>query len=333
MKVALIQAGGTLISLGASRLDYTAYGDTQQRMSAADLLSTFGVLSSVADIVPIDFRKGGSRTFVPHDWLNLRDRIRDAMRISDCIGVVIGHGTNSLEETGFFLELTVSDPRPVVMVGAMRPPNTVGSDAESNLLNAVRVAVDPASRNRGVLVCMSGTILGATDATKASTYGLNSFEGRDWGAVGQIAADGRCDWRVEGNMVEQRRPALFDPRPESLERVDILTSYIGASPDIIEAAVEAGTQGIVMAGTGAGVVTLAEEEALRHATDKGVVVCLSTRVARGEVLRTPSMRRLGFVAAGRLSPWKARIFLSLALGTTRNTGRVQELFDSVKQTT
>lgn len=333
MKVALIQAGGTLISLGANRLDHMAYGDTQHRMSAEDLVNTFGVLSSIADMVPIDFRKGGSRTFLPHDWLNLRDRVQDAMRISDCVGVVVGHGTNSLEETAFFLELTISDPRPIVMVGAMRPPNTVGSDAESNLLNAVRVAVDPESQNRGVLVCMSGKILGAADATKASTYGLDSFEGRDWGAVGQITADGKCDWRVKGRKVEQRRAVLFDPRPESLQRVDILTSYIGANPDVIDAAVEAGSQGIVMAGTGAGVVTLGEEEALRHATDKGVVVCLSTRVARGEVLRTPSMRRLGFVAAGRLSPWKARILLSLALSTTHSSGRVQKLFDSVKQTT
>jgi len=326
-QIALIQAGGTIISMGVDRLDFASYGDTQQRLSAAQLVEHCPDLAHVAEITTIDFRQGGSRTLVMQDWLLLLAKVTEVLAADGCEGVVITHGTNSLEETAYFLHLTVGDPRPVVLAGAMRPPNTLGSDADLNLLNAFRVAVDPGAVDLGVLVAMNGTIHSARDVVKSTTYGLDSFRSRDWGPIGFTGADGRNAWSPHVSAVAPRTPA-FDPdldRP--LARVDVVVSHVGADGTFVDASVRAGAGGIVSAGTGAGVTTLAEEAALVRAAAEGVVVCQSTRVAGGSVLRTRAMERLGFVAGGDLPPWKARILLSLALGRTCDVDQIQQLFD------
>lgn len=326
-RIAFIQAGGTLISTGADRLDFTSYGDTPLRLSASQLIEQCPGLSLVAVITATDFRQGGSRTLVMQDWLRLLAKVRELLADDDCDGVVIGHGTNSLEETAYFLQLTVGDPRPVVLVGAMRPPNTVGSDAELNLLNAFRVAADAAAWGRGVLVSMDGSTFSARDVVKSATYALGGFSGRDWGPLGFTGADGHNAWsRHSADPGGQRGPAFSPDVNGALARVDIVVSHVGADGTFIDAAVKVGARGIVSAGTGAGVVTPAEEAALIRAAAQGVVVCHSTRVAAGSVVRTAGMVRLGFIAAGNLPPWKARVLLSLALGQTTDPDLIQELF-------
>lgn len=326
-RICFVQAGGTLISMGADRLDFTSYGDTRVRLDAEQVVARSPELGQLAEMSSREFRPGGSRTWVMQDWLLLLAAVREVLADEDCDGVVIGHGTNSLEETSYFLDLTLADPRPVVVVGAMRPPNTMGSDAELNLLNAVRVASDLQARGRGVLVSMDGTVHAARDVVKTSTYGLDSFRSRDWGPLGIVAADGAVRWSPTAAATGRVR-ADFSPDPDgALDRVDIVLSHVGADGTFIDAARAAGARGIVSAGTGAGVVTLAEEAALVRAAAAGVVVCHSTRVSAGAVLRTAAMRRLGFLAAGTLPPWKARILLSLSLGRTGDAEAIQEFFD------
>lgn len=326
-RITFIQAGGTLIAQGSNSLDFTSYGDTQIRLSAEDLLQECPELKGVAVVNSTDFREGGSRTLVPEDWLSLLSQVQMFLAADTCDGVVIGHGTNSLEETAFFLHLTLTDPRPIVLVGAMRPSNTLGSDARLNLLNAFRVAADSEARGRGVLVAMNGTILSARDVVKTATYGLDSFRGRDWGPVGFTEADGRNSWSSRAVPGDRVAPAFHpDPR-RGLPRVDVILSYVGADGALIDAAVSVGARGLVSAGTGAGVVTPAEEAALLRASATGIVVCQSTRVSAGRVVRTASMMRTGFVAAGNLPAWKARLLLSLAVDRTRNVDEIQDLFD------
>lgn len=325
-EIAFIQAGGTIISLGANRLDYSAYGDTTVRMSAQEAVQRCPEVGEIAEIITYDFRKGGSRTLIPQDWISLSVNVREALLRPTCGGIVVSHGTNSLEETAYFLDLTLDDPRPVVVVGAMRPPNTLGTDAELNLLNAFRVATDPAAQDRGVMVVMDSLVISARDATKTSTYALNSFTGKDWGVLGMVGADGIVNWSRYSSPSHERPGRFALEFGRELPRVDILVSHVGADGRLIDAATQLGARGLVCAGTGAGVVTLAEEEALLRAVAKGTVVCLSSRVGEGFVLRTPSMLRNGFIAAGNLPPWKARILLSLALAGESDHEVIQERF-------
>lgn len=325
-EIAFIQSGGTMISLGATRLDYSAYGDTAIRLSAAEIIQRCPEVSDIAQVVAYDFRKGGSRTLVPQDWVALLRKVREALSSPACGGIVVSHGTNSLEETAYFLDLTVDDPRPVVIVGAMRPPNTLGTDADLNLLNAFRVAAQPAARNRGVMVAMDSLVLTARDATKTSTYGLNSFSGKDWGALGLIGADGVITWSPHSVPFQEQSHRFALQSGRDLPRVDILVSHVGADGRLIDAATGLGAKGVICAGTGAGVVTVEEEQALLRAVDKGVAVCISSRVPAGYVLRTPAMLRNGFIAADNLPPWKARILLSLAIDQELDPEAIQSKF-------
>ena len=325
-EIGFIQAGGTMISIGANRLDYTAYGDTNSRLSAAELIGGCPEVSEIAHVVAYDFRKGGSRTLIPQDWVALELQIREVLSSPTCHGIVVSHGTNSLEETAFFLDITLNDSRPVVLVGAMRPPNALGTDAGLNLLNGFRVATQLGARNRGVMVAMDSLVFSARDATKTSTYGLGSFSGKDWGALGVIGADGAITWSRYASTLRQRPPRFALEHGRDLARVDILVSHVGADGRLIDAATRLGARGLVCAGTGAGVVTLEEEAALLRAAAKGVCVCLASRVTSGFVTRTPSMLRNGFIAAGSLPPWKARILLSLALQHEADWEVIQQMF-------
>jgi L-asparaginase len=197
------------------------------------------------------------------------------------------------------------------------------------VVNAVRVAGDPASRGRGCLVVLNDTIFNGRDVTKNSTYRVQAFQSRDMGPLGFADADGK--------VVYYHRPARkhtvdteFDLRSvQSLPRVDIVLSYVGADGTMIEAAVKAGAKGIVSAATGAGRPTPLEDAAFdRVYAENKVMMCLSSRVASGRVVRSPGLAKRGFVAADNLPPWKARILLSLALAKTTNADDIQRMFDT-----
>jgi L-asparaginase len=178
-----------------------------------------------------------------------------------------------------------------------------------------------------VLVVLNDTILAARDVTKTATYRLQAFQARDAGPLGYADADGRVGWqhRVERPHTTQTE---FDVAAlESLPRVDVVVSYVGADGVMIDAAVAAGAKGIVSAGTGAGRPTPGEDEALDRAAAAGVVVCQSTRVGSGRVVYAPALQQRGFVAAGDLQPWKARVLLQLGLTVTSEPARIQEMFD------
>jgi L-asparaginase len=244
-------------------------------------------------------------------------------------GIVITHGTNTLEETAYFLNLTLKTEKPVVIVGSMRPSSALSADGYLNVVNAVRVAADPNSRGRGALVVMNDTIFSGRDVTKNATYRVEAFQSRDLGPLGFADADGK--------VIYYHHPARkhtihseFDVRHlHALPRVDIVISYIGADGAMIEAAANAGAKGIVSAATGAGRPTPAEDAAFDKAyRENGVLMCLASRVAAGRVARSPGLAQRGFVASDNLQPWKARLLLSLALTQTHNAGEIQRMFDT-----
>jgi L-asparaginase len=242
-----------------------------------------------------------------------------------CDGVVLSHGTNSLEETALLLSLTVTCSKPVVIVGAMRPFNALSADGPLNLLQAVRLAATPAALGHGVLVVLNDTITAGRDVSKTTTFRSDAFGGGDVGPLGHVEADGTVDLRMR--HLTNPTPVFEVEDIASMPRVDVVVSYVGADGALIDAAVDAGARGIVSAGTGGGRPTVAEDAALDRASSQGVLVCQSSRVPTGKVLRSPGMRAAGRVVAGARPPWQARLGLALALARSTDVDDVQGYLD------
>ena len=228
-RVALIGTGGTISSIGRDSLDVWEYMDTARKAEPDELLQRFPEVPAAAEIVPVRFRAVGSTAIGPADWLALVTTVHEALAVQAPLdGVVITHGTATLEETAYFLNLTLKTDAPVVVVGAQRPATGLSSDAAMNLLNAVRVAGSPAARGLGVLVLLNDEIQAAREVTKTSTSRLETFRSHDLGMLGYADPDGR--------VAIYRRPSRrhapnteFDVRGRAeLPRVDIAASYAGA---------------------------------------------------------------------------------------------------------
>lgn len=327
-RVALIITGGTIDSVGKDRLDLAWYIEAGKRLNTGDLLAQIPEVNSIAKVEEFPFRRLPSHALVDKDWLDMVRTIHSIFDQKRADGVVITHGTNTIEETAYFLNLTLKTDKPVVVVGSMRPSSAISADGYLNLLNAVRVAADPQSRGRGALLVMNDTIHNGRDATKTATYRVETFKGRDLGPLGYADADGKVVYyhrAARKHTVETE----FDVRNlESLPRVDVVVSYVGADGRVIDALVEGGAKGIISAGTGAGRPTPAEDEAFDRAAKKGIVVCQSSRVGSGRVVRSPGLKRRGFVASDNLQPWKARLLLALALTRTSDPDEIQRMFDT-----
>jgi L-asparaginase len=328
-KIGLIITGGTIDSVGADRLDLAWYIEAGKRLGEGELLARVPELADIAAVREIPFRRLPSHALVDADWLDLLRTIHAIVERDEADGIVITHGTNTLEETAYFLNLTLKTERPVVIVGSMRPASAISADGYLNLINAVRVAADPASRGRGCLVVLNDTIFNARDVTKTSTTRVQAFQSRDAGPLGFADTDGKV---VYYHRPERKHTVdtEFDVGAlKALPRVDIVVSHVGADGALIKAAADAGAKGIVSAATGAGRPTPLEDAAFDKAyAERKVLTCVSSRVGAGRVVRSPTLAKRGFVAADNLQPWKARILLALALAKTTDTDDIQRMFDT-----
>lgn len=242
-------------------------------------------------------------------------------------GIVITHGTDTLEETAYFLNLTVKSKKPVVLVGAMRPATAISADGPMNLLNAVRVAADPQSVGKGVLITMNDVINNARDVTKTNTTNVATFRGGELGALGYIAG-GKNYFYKESTRPHTYKSDFDIEKINKLPRVDIIYSHVNADRVLVDAAVAAGAKGIVAAGTGNGSISEREEAGLVDAMKKGVTVVRSARVQNGPT--TASVARWqeeGILFSQALNPQKARMLLQLALTKTQDPKKIQEYFD------
>jgi L-asparaginase len=325
-RVAVIFTGGTIDSVGTDRLDLAWYNEAGMRLEQGELLARIPELAAIAQVEEVPFRRLPSHALTPRDLLDLNRTVHTLLESHD--GVVITHGTNTLEETAYFLHLTLKTDQPVVVVGAMRPASALSADGYLNLLEAVRVAGAPEARGKGALVVLNDTILSARDATKTATFRVQTFQGRDLGPLGYADADGRVLFYHLPARPHTTATA-FDVRGfDDLPRVDVVLSYIGADGALIDAAVAAGARGIVSAGTGAGRPTSLEDEALTRAHQQGVVIVQGTRVGSGRTARSPGLVHKGWVAADNLQPWKAKLLLALGLTVTQDADRLQQMFDT-----
>ncbi|WP_298953531.1 asparaginase [uncultured Methylobacterium sp.] len=325
-KVAFIGTGGTISSIGRDSLDLLDYTATDHRLEADAILDAVPEVRRVADVIPVRFRSVTSPAIGFPEW---RDLVllceRAAAEHPDLAGIVIGHGTATLEETAYALSLTLTVPVPVVVVGSQRPLSALSSDAGLNLVAAVRTAAAPASRGRGVLVVLNDEIQAAREVTKTSVARLQTFRSPDFGVLGQVDGDGVHYYRASERRHAPGTP--FDLRAlDALPRVDVSYAYAGADGTAVRAFVAAGARGLVSAGLAPGMTPPAEADALEAAATAGIVVVQSTRAGSGVVPSTTRLRQRGILSADNLTPQKARILLALALTVTRDPARIAEMF-------
>src|SRR5512145_2306051 len=234
--VHVIATGGSISGLGPHRLDYTLYPELGRRLSVEEMLARVPEASQVAEVSAENLLRVGSSSIGPAEWLQLAERV-DALlsNAQPPDGVVITHGTATLEETGYFLHLTLRSDRPVVLTGAMRPPSSLGTDADLNLLDAIRLAASPDAAGRGVLTILNNEIQSAREVTKSNAFRVDTFESRDFGVLGYVDSDARVlFYRSVTRAHTTATP--FDVRGrKDLPRVDIVYSYAGADGVLVDA--------------------------------------------------------------------------------------------------
>ena len=326
-KIAIIGTGGTISGVGRDRLDFYEYGTSGRFMHVEELIASVPELDRVARVMPIRYRNVGSGDIGPTDWLALLRIIHEtAASDPDVAGFVVTHGTATLEETAFFLNLAVRIGKPVVVVGAMRPSSAIGTDSGVNLLNAARVAGSPGAVGKGVLVVLNDEINAARDVAKTSNYRVQTFVSQDFGILGYADPDTVVFYRAP--LRRSAPDTEFDVAGlSSLPRVDIIPAYAGADAALVEAAVAAGAQGIISAGFPSGSPSPAQKDALKKAVTMGVTVVQSSRSGSGRVIDDKvAVREAGFIAADSLTPQKARILLMMALTTTRDPAAIRRIF-------
>ncbi|WP_342359534.1 asparaginase [Terrarubrum flagellatum] len=325
-KVAFIGTGGTISSLGRNSLDIIDYGANDSRLHADEILARVPEAAEIAEVIPVRFRAVPSPQIYFPEWKEIillcETLVADH---PDLTGIVIGHGTATLEETAYFLNLTLKVSIPVVLVGSQRPLSGLSTDGALNLVNAICVAACPASRGRGVLVMLNDEIQAARDVTKTSTARMQTFRTPDFGVLGHV--DGQ---EVVYYRKTERRTAPdteFDIRAlEALPRVDIAYSYAGVDGAAIRAFIAAGAKGIVSAGFAPGMAAPGELEILKEAVAQGIVVVQATRSGSGRTARTTKQREYGFVNSDNLIPQKARLLLALALTKTSDPAEIERIF-------
>jgi L-asparaginase len=322
--IVILATGGTIAGAAASG---TQAGYTSGQVTIDAMINSVPGIRDLANLKGEQVANVGSQDMTFDIMLTVAKRINALLAKGDVDGIVVTHGTDTLEETAFFLNLTVKSDKAVVMVGSMRPSTAVSADGPLNLFNAVGVAADPKARGRGVLVVMNDWIHGAHSLTKTSTTAVQTFMSPLRGLVG-VASYGKNDWYTSPTWKHTSASEFDISNVTKMPRVDILYAYADMSPDLIDCAAANGAKGIVIAGVGNGNMIKSAIDAAERAVKKGVVVVRASRVTTGSVGRNVEVKddELGFIASDELNPPKSRILLSLALLKQRPPAEIQKLF-------
>jgi L-asparaginase len=322
--IVVLATGGTIAGAAATG---TQSGYTSGQVTIDAMLDSVKGIRDLANLKGEQVANVGSQDMSFDIMLKLAKRANQLLSTPDVDGIVITHGTDTMEETAFFLNLTIKSEKPVVMVGSMRPSTAVSADGPLNLYDAVAVAADPKAKGRGVLVVMNDWIQAAHSLTKTSTTAVQTFMSPLRGLVG-VSAYGKNDFYNSPQWKHTTASEFDIANVTKMPRVDIIFGDADMSPDLIDCSVNNGAKGIVIAGVGNGNMNKASMDAAARAVQKGVIVVRSSRVPTGSVGRNVEVKddELGFVASDELNPQKSRILLSLALLKQRTAAQIQELF-------
>ena len=322
--VVIVSMGGTIASRAKDRMNVTHYGDGPA-VDPQDWLHDLPELQNIARVTTDDMRSKGGDKF--SDLSRVAHRLNELAKDPTIDGFVVTHGTNSMAEVAFYMNLVVNTDKPIVFTGSQRPWSGISGDGPLNMYDAVRVAADPAAKGMGVLQVMNQYINTARDVTKTSAYRVETFKGIDVGAIGFADPDKvkfyRAPMRKHTTESEFAGTDLAELPP-----VEAFYTYTDAPGYVIDAAVEHGIKGLVIDGYGAGVPSPSQTEAMKRAQAKGVVVVITTRTRSGRVQEVPSRLDLHDVNGDNLPPEKARLLLQLALTKTSDWTKIQQYFNT-----
>jgi L-asparaginase len=324
----VLSTGGTIAGAGASPINVADYKGSQ--ILGEDLVKAVPEIKQFANVKVEQITNVRSPAIKLDNLLTLANGINSIFaKDPNVAGVVVTHGTSTLEETAFFLNLTVRHDRPVVVVGSMRPATALSADGPLNLLNAVRTAASPDARGKGVLVVMNDEINGARDVTKTNTYRVETFRSPELGYLGYVDEDKVSFYRT--STKRHTAKSEFDvSNITQFPKVDIVYSYLEPSAAMIQALHASGVHGIVFAGTGAGGISDFEKEAVKAilSSPSGAkpILVRSSRTGNGRVIARKEYDEMGFIAADTLNPQKARLLLMLALTRTRDVNDIRRIF-------
>jgi len=322
--IVILATGGTIAGAGASSTG-SAYTSGQVKIDA--MIDAVPNIRKLANITGEQLANVGSQDMSVKVWLDLANRINTLLAKPDVDGVVITHGTDTQEETAYFLTLVVKTDKPVVLTGSMRPSTALSADGPLNLYNAVALAANPAAKGYGVMVVMNDEIHSAHDVKKMITTPVQTFMSPQEGLIGTVIFGDVLFFHHPGGR-HTTNSEFSVTGVTALPRVDIVYGCADMSPDLIDIMVKAGAKGIVIAGLGDGNVNAATLEAIKRATKAGVVVVRASRVPLGAVLIKGEIvdAEYGSVSSDELNPQKARVLLMLALLKTRSRDELQKLF-------
>jgi len=315
--IKVVATGGTIANTPSGRLN------------AAEVADAIPALKRVARLEVEEVVRVGSSSITLENWLRLARRINEILaQEAEVKGVVVTHGSNTVEETGYFLSLTIKSDKPVVLTAAQRQFTTLSSDSPKNFLQAVRVAASDDARGKGALIVTNDVINAARDATKNITYRLETYNSRDLGVLGYVDEDRITFYRTP--LKQHTTATPFDvSRLQKLPRVDIVTSYVDADGALIDAAVaHAKVEGLVIAGFPTGSATPAMEQAMNRAAARGIPVVMTNRGGTGRITDTRGKEARPLIFGDNLTPQKARILLMLALTTTLDPAEIQRIFQT-----
>lgn len=322
-RITILGTGGTIAGFIDSTIATTGY-----TAGAIDIDVLIKAVPQIRDLANISWEQIAnidSSNMCDEIWLRLAKKI--AKLFAEGIdGVVITHGTDTMEETAYFLNLTIKSDKPVVLVGAMRPSTAISADGPKNLYNAVALVANKEAKNKGVMVAINDKILSARGVVKTHSLNVDAFSSPDFGDLGYIV-DGKVFFYNNVTKAHTKNAPFDVSKLTSLPKVDILYSYSNDGSGVAAKALfEHGTKGIVVAGSGAGSIHKNQKDVLKELLKKGLKVVVSSRVVAGCVAVSDSDEKLGFISAEDLNPQKARVLLILALTKTSDPKKIQEYF-------
>ena len=323
-RVIILATGGTIAGAGTAsdRAGYTA-----GKIPIEDLIGAIPTVKKIASITGEQIASVGSQDMTIDIRKKLAVRINEIIAKKEADAIVVTHGTDTQEETAYFLDLVVPSEMPVVLTGSMRPATAISADGPKNLYDAITVAINPKTKGRGVLVSFNEGIFDGREVMKMSTTFTNAFGSPNTGPIGH-AYDGKVEYYA--NAVREVNP----PQPVKittdmkLPRVDIVYMYADAPSDMIDMLVAKKVDGIVIAGVGNGNFNKAYMDAVKRAIAAGVVVCRASRTPSGRVVLHDEINddELGTIVSDDLTPQKARILLMLGLTKSKDKKALQQLF-------
>ncbi|MCL2497793.1 MAG: asparaginase, partial [Symbiobacteriaceae bacterium] len=321
--IAMLATGGTIAGRGSDPTRSTDYRPGMA--SVEELLEAVPGLENMVQIEAEQFSNLGSSGLTNQHLINMAKRLTEVLAQEHICGAIVTHGTDVLEETAYFLNISVKSAKPIVVTGSMRPSTAISADGPANILASVRTAIHPESVGRGVLVVLNDEIHAARDVTKSHAQRVHTFVSRELGPLGVLTGD-----RIDYYRTSQRQHTFDTPfdimAVNQLPRVDLVTTHIDNDSVAIDAYLAAGAQGIVVAAAGGGATTPGMTPGLQRAAAAGVKIVLATRTGSGMVRGWNRGERQA-IGAGTLNPYKARLLLSLALAHTQDSAIIQEWFN------